>query len=93
KWWSQGDNNRSRINDPYVEEMYYKACQEFDFEKQTAILKELYVYIAGLYSDVTLPGINNWMVWQPWVKGYRGETNIIEKNIGAVFARIWIDRD
>jgi len=31
--------------------------------------------------------------WQPWLKGYKAETNLGGQNYGFVWARVWTDRD
>ncbi len=93
KYRTDGSFNRAVIADSHIDDLYYQAAQEFDYAKRTAILKELYLHIAEQAYDVSMPVIVNWMAWQPWVKGYHGETNIGDKKLGALWGRIWIDEE
>lgn len=93
KYLSTGPWNRAVISDPYIDDLIGKIGKEFDEEKRTEQLREIFQYIAYQSYDITMPVIHNFMAWQPWVKGYSGQTNIGEKYHGHVHARIWLDQE
>lgn len=93
KFRSGGSFNRHKISDPHIDELFYEASAEFDFTKRTAIIKELYKYMAEQTYSIGMPDIINWMAWQPWVKGYHGETQVSDKAFGHLWGCIWIDQE
>ena len=67
--------------------------KEFDEEKRTEQLREIFQYIAYQSYDITMPVIHNFMAWQPWVKNYHTDIEISYANPGPSLSRIWIDQD
>jgi len=92
KFRTGGSWNRAIISDPYVDEMFFKGMKEFDLEKRNAIWKEVYQYLLEQAFDLTFPRINNFMAWYPWVKGYNGQAEVLNRGEGHIWARIWIDQ-
>ncbi|GAI82317.1 unnamed protein product, partial [marine sediment metagenome] len=93
RWYTTGVWNRDEVFDPLVDELTDKALAESDTEKRTAILKELYIHLATQCYDFASPAPSDFTAWQPWLKGYTGESVISNIGWGQTLARIWLDQD
>ncbi|GAI68865.1 unnamed protein product, partial [marine sediment metagenome] len=91
KYRTGGPWNRAIVSDPVIDEYVNKAMEEYDRTKQAEYYKKVTMQILEQCYDVTLPRVNYFPCWNPWVKGYNGEMGITGSKRGHVFARIWID--
>lgn len=86
--------NMSIVNDPYIEEMYTKITAEyFNPEVRNAWIKEVSEYIIDQCYFVQMPASYTYCMWQPWLKGYHGETAVGRNNLNPWPIYAWIDQD
>ena len=62
-----------------------------DQEEYQSLVKELYLYYAKQHYRTIGVSFPSLVIWQPWVKGYRGERYIMDSP-GPIHARVWIDK-
>ena len=91
KYRTGGPWNRAIVSDPVIDEYVNKAMAEYDRAKQAEYYKKVTMQILEQCYDVTLPRVNYFPCWNPWVKGYNGEMGLTGSKRGHVFARIWVD--
>jgi len=65
--------NYSKVNDPYVVETYDKLISTPDGPQQDAIYKEAGPIVLAKCYNIALPSFNQYVFWEPWLKGYAGE--------------------
>ncbi len=87
--------NFSRISDPLIEEAYAKVrAARFDETERRRIWKDIAPYIADQAYVIQLPVVEQYYVWQPWVKGYHGEFAVGSSLQYEGFAKyLWYDQD
>ncbi len=90
---STGRFNRCRVNDPYIDQSYYKAVATFDYTERTKLLKEVYLYILKQCYGLSLPRLNNYSAWYPWIVNYHGEGSLGGSGMGTLFSYLWMNRD
>jgi peptide/nickel transport system substrate-binding protein len=86
--------NYSRVSDPHIDETWARAQGIVDVKERNALLKELGLYIIEQQYWLHLPTPLAYVLWQPWLKGYSGETNFgnLHGSFGAL-RFVWIDQD
>jgi peptide/nickel transport system substrate-binding protein len=65
--------NYSKVSDPYIDEMSLKLMKTPDPDERSEMFKEIGVHVLRQCYNIPLPLANNYVFWQPWVKGYSGE--------------------
>jgi len=70
---ADGNNNDSRVDDPYINAAYEEMGQYRWDVKRREIMTELSRYQLSLHFMLPFPVPNLWVFWQPWVKSYSGE--------------------
>ena len=84
--------NMSMVNDPYIEEMYEKITAEyFNPEVRNPWIKEVSEYILDQCWMIQMPAVYSYCMWQPWFKGYHGETAVGRNNLEVWPKYGWID--
>ena len=79
-------------DDPKYNELFYQAMAEMDYDKMTAMSRELFEMI--IETAIIMPlgdGHDITYAW-PWVRNYFGEIDTGFVSIGPIAARIWIDQ-
>lgn len=87
-WW-----NFARLDDPYVNERYDKLAVSVDLTEYDRLMKEANDHMYTQFLGIRMPRDVVCIVWNPWLGGYRGETFLGMYQVGAVFARLWVDQD
>ncbi len=82
-------DNTTRNNDPVFDAMCDRISTLLDPEQARLLTIQTDRYIAEHHWHVVLPPRNNYTVYQPWLKGYSGES--LYRQTGWWFARFWID--
>ena len=85
--------NFSDANDPVFNEYLDAIWAETDEVERDRLYKEAFVYGTCQYFYTAGPSAVGYIFWQPWLKGYQGETRIQVWNRAATYARVWVDRD
>ncbi|MFC1864986.1 ABC transporter substrate-binding protein, partial [Chloroflexota bacterium] len=89
-----GQNNRSCVNDPYLEERFLEfSAHYWDYEWKVEKVKELVPYVTEKCWIIQLPNPAIYSCWQPWVKGYHGEVQqgYLSRTMWTHF--VWLDQD
>ena len=86
--------NKSYVNDELCEQWYIdlKAVQ-LDWEALGEIYQELTPYVLGQVFSFELPTSYYFVMWQPWVKNYHGESSVGFHNSYNWLHYTWIDQD
>jgi len=88
-------NNFADIDDPVINELEASCLKNFfDWPKKAALYKEKVPYILEQAYIVVMPLPYSYTFWQPWLKGYTGESIVGYASATGEFARYpWIDKD
>lgn len=85
----------SRADDPVIEAAYKTiAAPEtfFDETKKRKVMKDVVPHILEQAYILALPAPYLYIPWQPWVKGYHGETMIGSlSSLGDFVKYVWLD--
>ena len=87
-------NNRSMVNDPYINEEMIKIRETVitDQHKAMAMYRELTKYVVD--QAYVIPAVTGSYrtLWWPWLKGYSGELTVgYDDNIWPTY--VWYDQD
>lgn len=85
--------NFSDVDDPVLVKMVEDVRNSKDPTEKAKLQKETLMYVNSQHYVVSLPVRVSFTMWQPWLKGYSGETHLGPQNPGALWARVWIDKD
>jgi len=88
--------NVGKVTDPVYnekyEELFAAYAQPDDVRK--ALFNDLYMYVLEQAYSVDLPYPNNFIFWQPWLKGgYWGQVGLTYYSSGDLYKRLWLDLD
>jgi peptide/nickel transport system substrate-binding protein len=86
--------NLSVVNDPYIVETWKEIQTITDVHEQNEKIKELSLYAIdqAYYPNIVAQDV--YAFWQPWLKGYAGETYIGRfANTLGFTTYAWIDKD
>jgi peptide/nickel transport system substrate-binding protein len=84
--------NFANANDPTYNKMLDTVYVTPDAKERARLMKEANVYGTSQFFVIGLPIRFAYNFWQPWVKGYSGESNLGMYNEGCIYARVWIDQ-
>jgi peptide/nickel transport system substrate-binding protein len=86
--------NYAVVDDPKIKEAEAAmAANYFDLPKREKIFMDMCPYVLEQCYGIEVPNTNSFSLWQPWVKGYHGETEIGYSNcLGNYTWFIWKDR-
>ena len=73
--------------------MWDAIVAEVDPVERDRLSKEAFLYGTCQFFYTAGPSAIAWKSWQPWLKGYQGETRIQVWNRAVTYARVWVDRD
>jgi len=84
--------NMSIVADDYVEDMYVKITAEyFNPEVRNPWIKEVSEYVLDQCWMIQMPAVYSYCMWQPWLKGYHGETAVGRNNLEVWPKYAWVD--
>jgi peptide/nickel transport system substrate-binding protein len=85
--------NYSVVSDAHVDEVWDEARTIVDVEERNALLKELGLYLIEQQYWLHMPTPQQYMMWQPWLKGYNGEVAFGTLNGWyGMYRFTWIDQ-
>jgi peptide/nickel transport system substrate-binding protein len=82
-------NRTALTNDPIYDALYNKANTILTEAEQMSLIREADAYATAKYWGVKILPQVVYSAYQPWLKGYSGETYLG----GFEFARFWVDKD
>jgi len=86
-------SNMVMVNDPVVQKLHAETLKNYrDEDKRRALLKEKIPYILEKAWWAQLPMPQVYTMWQPWLKGYGGETDVGYFNTGNWVTWAWVDK-
>ena len=85
---SQQKARAALTKDPVYDEMYNQVAAALSADEQKRLIAEMDQYVLAHYWGVKFTPIVTYVAYQPWFKGYTGETYVG----GTQFARFWIDK-
>jgi len=93
EWWLLPDSqgNRGWINDPKINGGIEQVVGCFDEAERKRLAKELAAYTLEQAYHVHLPVPVNYIMWQPWLKGYSGERQRALYQYRSTFKFVWLD--
>jgi peptide/nickel transport system substrate-binding protein len=93
-WRPANIMNQGDIIDPVLDKAYADVeINFFDMDEIGRIYRELTLYVLDQAWNVVLPTPYNWVLWQPWVKGYAGELSTGCWDLYKWMRFLWIDQD
>ena len=66
---------------------------ELDPVERDRLTKDAFEYGTCQFFYVGTPSRVGYTFWQPWLKGYQGESRIQVWNRAVTFARAWVNQD
>jgi len=90
------ETNTSMILDPYLVDIYASKMQPklTDWDWVSRVVKEdVAAYALEQCWYVDLPATKTYSFWQPWLKGYHGESSVGQMNSGNWMAYVWLDQE
>ena len=85
--------NFSMVSDASIDEdTDFYVANYFDVPAITARMKERIPYMLELHHAMLFPAPSYFIFWQPWVKGYHGETEPGFQDVDYP-RHLWIDQD
>ena len=82
------ENEKTR--DVYTQIQLYVGKDDAKWEK---LLHDVYPFIIAQSPGIWLPSPYAYKVWQPWLKGFHGESNVGYDNPYLYLRYIWIDEE
>jgi len=81
------------VNDPYIDELHTNVRQTIDEAERRPLMKELNLYIIDQAYDIFAPTQYQYHFWQPWLKGYHGESSTGWYSQLEFVNYVWVDQD
>ena len=88
---TQGVPNTANWNDPHAVELLNKALATSDITAQTALFKELNLYILDQCAWIGFASPYQLSTYWPWVKNYYGEVEGGDYNYIPIIRLMWLD--
>ena len=90
--------NYNMVSDPIFDAFYPKALAATSVDQVKQVLKDANEYVARQHFGISLLTPNLFGLYQPWLKGYNGQTNAISGGSGPILmgfylSRFWIDQN
>jgi len=86
---SKGSQNWSRISDPHLDRLLEKQRLIVDLEERKKIVHEALRYINENALEINIYYSQDWVYWQPWVKGYYPH---LYWGLGLKLMDTWLDK-
>jgi len=89
--------NYPRVSDPVYDAFYTSAMAATNINDIKTIVKEANLYVAQQHFTISLCQTNTFAFYQPWLKGYDGQSNAISGTgggpncAGFYMGRFWIE--
>ncbi len=93
--YSTGPNNLCMVKDPVFDKMVDRVAASLDLKEQKRLVREADDYCVAQQWSANLLRVVNFIVYQPWLKGYWGQASQgigTSVALGADLARLWIDK-
>ncbi|MDP2919440.1 MAG: ABC transporter substrate-binding protein [Dehalococcoidia bacterium] len=84
--------NAGAVNDPKFDSALLEAEQTFDPVQRSQKFKDLFNYVESMVWTIPVPSPYAYVVWQPWLKGYDGEAQMLLSASLKFFEYTWIDQ-
>ncbi len=84
--------NMVLLDDDYYEEQWQLAKTTPDNKVRDPIMKDLFLYLKELCTEIEFPSGGEWTGWWPWVNNYNGEVSFGFPQYTS-FAYTWLDLD
>ena len=86
--------NDGRYSNSEVDRKWDEISVTLDIEKRNKMWKELNLFLLKECPWLVLPSPNQYVFWQPWVKGYSGEFKLGDTwNLYSIAQHMWLDLD
>ena len=85
--------NWGSVNDPFIDELHTEMSQILDEFERRPLAKELNEYIVDQAYDIFAPTQFQYNFWQPWLKGYHGESSTGWYSGLEYVNYVWIDKE
>lgn len=85
---AQQKTRAALTSDPFYDELYRSAAAALTADEQKKLIRQADDYVLSHYWGIKFTPIVTYVAYQPWFKGYIGETYLG----GSQFARFWIDQ-
>ena len=92
-WWQGEPGMSSNVTDPVFNAMVDEALDALDSDEQKRLYREIDMYIINQMWYTHLPRVPSYLLWQPWLKGYRGEQGGNSERILSTLAYVWVDQE
>jgi peptide/nickel transport system substrate-binding protein len=99
RYYKSGHSLNWSFATPWSGESHIEATREIIMnnpnpDERDKLIKELNLYTMGLIYVINLPLPNNYVAWQPWLKGYQGEASLGNVwSTESFYHYVWIDQD
>ncbi len=86
--------NMSFVDDKRCQDTYKVLCDTYyDQSKRAAAMRDILPYIYEQSWVIQLPDPVIYGMWQPWVRGFHGESGVGHNNENNFAQWIWVDRN
>ena len=85
--------NLAHADDPYMNDRRDLVLATYDAVERDRAYKEAFLYGTCQFYQISAPAMTAYTVFQPWLKGYRGENCPQAVGKAPAWARVWIDED
>jgi peptide/nickel transport system substrate-binding protein len=80
--------NCSSVSDPVFDAWYDQAFNTADPAEQHELVSKMNDYALEKVFYITMPDVQAYFMWQPWLKGYNGEGF----RLGTIAKTAWVDQ-
>jgi len=81
------------LNDPTFEAILDSAASATDYDEKLKLYREADMYFINEMWSLTLPVVDAFVTYQPWLKGYRGELGGGEDDWATTPMFMWLDQE
>jgi len=85
--------NVGNTDDPFLNDWVDRILTIDDIEESDAEIKAAIVYITDNHWMIAGPHRDNFVFWQPWIRGYNGETSSRAWSWDFRLTHVWVDQD
>jgi len=84
--------NFARVSDSVIDKYIADYLVTPNQADRIAIGKQFNMYVTKQVNYIALPTQTTTWFWQPWLEGYKGQFGLGTYNIGALWARVYVDQ-
>ena len=93
RYQSTSPGNTAAVADPVYDAMIEVAKVATTIEEQDRLAGEMDMYAITRFWSIWGPVSPQFIVTQPWIKGYNGENSLGGGRQNLIFTRVWIDQE